>query len=104
MRHLDGRAVRQYHGAGQHEHAGCERRQAFINPTDNPKRPRHRFWFGPMTMVQYMSDTGLFPGTTTDISMLPAKLGIAGALTDIQMNHPNDLVSMLLYSRPHLQQ
>jgi hypothetical protein len=51
-------------------------------------------------MLQFMSDTGLFPGTTTDISMLPAKLGIAGALTDIQMNHPNDLVSMLLYSRP----
>jgi Flp pilus assembly protein TadG len=72
----------------------------FINPTDNPKRPRHRFWFGPMTMVQFMSDTGLFPGTTTDISMLPAKLGIAGALTDVQMNHPNDLVSMLLFSRP----
>jgi hypothetical protein len=74
---------------------------AFISPTDNPKRPRHRFWFGPMTMVQYTSDTGLFPGTATDISMVPAKLGIAGALTDIQNNHPNDLVSMLLYNRPH---
>ncbi|HLJ94740.1 MAG TPA: TadE/TadG family type IV pilus assembly protein [Gemmataceae bacterium] len=75
--------------------------KAFINPNDNPKRPRHRFWFGPMTMVQYLSDTGLFPGTVTDISMLPAKLGIDGALTDIQNNHPNDLVSMLLYNRPH---
>jgi hypothetical protein len=72
-----------------------------MNPSDNPKRPRHRFWFGPMTMIQYMMDTGLLPGVTTDISMLPAKLGIQGALTDIQNNHPNDLVSMLMFSRPH---
>jgi hypothetical protein len=32
--------------------------------------------------------------------MSPAKLGINGALLDIQNNHPNDLVSMILYSRP----
>ena len=73
----------------------------FMNPSDNPKRPRHGFWFGPMTMIQYMMDTGLLPGVTTDISMLPAKLGIQGALTDIQNNHPNDLVAMLMFSRPH---
>jgi Flp pilus assembly protein TadG len=73
----------------------------FMNPADNPKRPRHRFWFGPMTMIQYMSDSGIFPGVTTDVSMLPAKLGIQGALTDIQNNHPNDMVSMLMFSRPH---
>jgi Putative Flp pilus-assembly TadE/G-like len=73
----------------------------FMSTTDNPKRPRHRFWFGPMTMIQFMSDTGILPGVSTDISMLPAKLGIQGALTDIQNNHPNDLVSMLMFSRPH---
>jgi hypothetical protein len=73
----------------------------YMAPGDNPKRPRHRFWFGPMTMIQYMSDTGIFPGVTSDISMLPAKLGIQGALTDIQNNHPNDLVAMLMFSRPH---
>ncbi len=73
----------------------------FMNPTDCPQRPRHRFWFGPMTMIQYMMDTGVLPGVTTDISMLPAKLGIQGALTDIQNNHPNDMVSMLMFSRPH---
>lgn len=73
----------------------------FMNPSDNPMRPRHRFWFSPMTMIQYMMDTGVLPGVTTDISMLPAKLGIQGALTDIQNNHPNDLVAMLMFSRPH---
>ena len=73
---------------------------AFIDPNDNPKRPRHRLWFGPMTMIQFMSDTGLLPGTTHDISMIAAKLGIAGALQDIQNNHPNDLVSLCMFSRP----
>ena len=72
----------------------------YMNYTDNPLRPRHRFWFGPMTLVQFLSDTGKMPGTAHDISMYPAKLGIAGALQDIQNNHPNDLVSMILFSRP----
>jgi len=73
---------------------------AFIDPNDNPKRPRHRLWFGPMTMIQFMSDTGLLPGTTHDISMVVAKLGVAGALQDIQNNHPNDLISLNMFSRP----
>jgi len=72
----------------------------WINSLDNPKRPRHRFWFGPMTMIQYMLDTGLLPGTAQDVSMIPAKLGLQGAFQDIQANHPNDLVSLILFARP----
>jgi hypothetical protein len=72
----------------------------YMSYTDNPKRPRHRLWFGPMTMIQFMSDTGIFPGTTHDISMYPMKCGIGGALLDIQANHPNDRVAMALFSRP----
>src|SRR5262249_5005374 len=60
-----------------------------------------RFWFGPMTMIQYFSDTGLLPGTAHDVSMYPAKLGIAGVIQDVSNNHPNDLVSMCLFNRPH---
>ena len=72
----------------------------YMDYRDNPKRPRHRFWFGPMTMVQYISDTGLLPGTAHDVSMYPAKLGITGALLDIKNNHPNDHVSLILFNRP----
>jgi hypothetical protein len=72
----------------------------YMNYQDNPERPRHRMWFGPMTMIQYMSDTGLLPGTAHDISMYPMKTGLGGAIQDIQNNHPNDLVSMILFSRP----
>ncbi len=72
----------------------------YMDYKDNPWRPRHRMWFGPMTMIQFLSDTGLLPGTAHDISMYPMKNGVGGALLDIQNNHPNDLVSMLLFSRP----
>ncbi len=72
----------------------------YMNYQDNPWRPRHRMWFGPMTMIQFMMDCGYLPGTTHDISMFPMKQGVGGALTDIQNNHPNDLVAMLLFSRP----
>ncbi len=71
-----------------------------MHPQDNPKRPRHRFWFGPMTMIQFISDTGMLPGTAHDISMHPAKLGIAAALEDIRNNHPNDMVALILFNRP----
>jgi hypothetical protein len=74
----------------------------YIAPMDNPKRPRHTFWFGGMTMVQFLQDTGKFPGTVHDISMFSAKLGIESALQDIQNNHPNDAVALLMFSRPVL--
>jgi len=75
----------------------------FIGATDNPLRPRHRFWFGGITLVQYLLDTGMLPGTANDISMIAAKLGIDGVLQDIQNNHPNDQVALLFYSRPAFQ-
>ena len=71
-----------------------------IGPRDNPLRPRHRLWFGPMTMVQFMSDTGLLPGTAHDISLVAAKLGVSGALQDIENNHPNDQVALIMFNRP----
>ena len=74
--------------------------QPYMNYLDNPWRPRHRLWFGPGTMIQFMMDCGYLPGTTHDVSMFPMKQGVGGALSDIQNNHPNDLVAMLLFSRP----
>jgi Flp pilus assembly protein TadG len=72
----------------------------YMNYLDNPLRPRHRMWFGPMTMIQYIADTGLNSGTIRDISTYSAKLGIASVINDIQINHPNDSVSMIIFNRP----
>ncbi len=73
---------------------------AYMNYKDNPPRPRHRMWFGPMTMLQFISDTGINPGTARDISTYSAKLGISSILQDMQVNHPNDSVSVIIYDRP----
>ena len=71
-----------------------------MNYNDNPYRPRQRMWFGPMTMLQYISDAGLTPGTARDISAYSAKLGVASVLQNIQINHPNDLVALIPFNRP----
>jgi hypothetical protein len=62
--------------------------------------PRHRFWFGPMTLIQYLSDTGHLPGTATDISMYALKLGVQLGLQDIQNNYPNTQVALIMFCRP----
>jgi hypothetical protein len=74
----------------------------YMNYLDNPRRPRHRMWFGPMTMIQFLLNYGQMPGTANDISMATAKHGVQAALVDIQNNHPNDLVSLILFNRPPL--
>jgi Flp pilus assembly protein TadG len=84
----------------------------YMHYADNPKRPITKFWFGPQSMVEFLgnftvgyNDTGdgrnfWWPGTCHEAPMYACKLGIRAALTDIQNNHPNDLVSLLMFSTP----
>ncbi len=80
---------------------------------DNPQRPRLHFWFGPLSMVDclgnynvwydlnpYCSRFAWWPGTCHESPMYECKLGIAAALSDIQTNHPNDFVSLMMFSVP----
>jgi hypothetical protein len=86
---------------------------AYMNYQDNPKRPRTHFWFGPMTMVDFLGCYNLWydvnppcsrfcwlPGTCHDAPCYACKLGIQAALNDINNNHPNDYVSLIMYSVP----
>lgn len=85
--------------------------QAYMHYGDNPKRPRLHFWFGPLTMVDFIGNTTLanstgyqfsawWPGTCHESPMYACKLGVRAALTDIQNNHPNDFVSLIMFSDP----
>src|SRR5262249_10337007 len=81
---------------------------------DNPKRPRLHFWFGPISLIDFLgcynlwseSDLGWagkfawWPGTCHESPMYECKLGIRAALQDIQNNHPNDWVTMIKFSHP----
>ncbi|MBV9125835.1 MAG: hypothetical protein JO112_20990, partial [Planctomycetes bacterium] len=85
----------------------------YMDYLDNPKRPRLHFWFGPMTMVDFLGCYNLWydvspncsrfcwwPGTCHEAPQYACKLGIQAALNDINNNHPNDWVSLITFSTP----
>lgn len=85
----------------------------YMHYGDNPKRPRLHFWFGPMTMIDFLGNYNLWydvspncsrycwwPGTCREAPLYACKLGIRAALEDINNNHPNDLVSLIMFSVP----
>ena len=80
---------------------------------DNPLRPELHFWFGPLSMVDFLGNYNVWydvnpycsrfcwwPGTCHEAPMYACKLGIQAALTDIQNNHPNDHVALMMFSVP----
>jgi Flp pilus assembly protein TadG len=83
----------------------------YMNYLDNPRRPRLRFWFGPITMIDFLGNYNLWsdcnytrycwwPGTCHESPLYACKLGIRAALLDIKKNHPNDMVSLIMFSHP----
>jgi Flp pilus assembly protein TadG len=72
--------------------------------TDNPPRPRHQFWFGPMTFVDWLGNynTNLFwwPGNVHEAHAWACKVGIQTAVQDIENNHPSDYIALTFFSSP----
>jgi hypothetical protein len=81
---------------------------------DNPLRPITHFWFGPLSMIDFLDNYNVWysvnpscsrfcwwPGTCHESPLYACKLGIRAALTDISNNHPNDLVSLMMFSVPN---
>ena len=77
---------------------------AYMNYLDNPVRPRTHFWFGPMTMIDFMGNYNMsrfyWPGDCHEAPIYACKLGLQAALTDAQNNHPNDYISLITFSVP----
>jgi hypothetical protein len=87
----------------------------YMDYLDNPRRPRTHFWFGPLTMLDFLGNYGMWyhpevspdasrfcwwPGTCHESPMYACKLGVRAALNDIETNHPNNLVSLMMFSHP----
>jgi hypothetical protein len=72
----------------------------YMNYGDCPVHPRLHMWFGPLTMLGFLSinsdvlDYTWMAGTTSEAQCWQLKAGIRGALEDIKKNHPNDLASL----------
>jgi Flp pilus assembly protein TadG len=69
----------------------------YMNYTDVPARPRMHFWFGPATMLAFLStrlgsssDRNMNAGTLAEAQTWQLKAGVRSALDDIRNNHPND--------------
>jgi hypothetical protein len=80
---------------------------AYLDYRDNPMRPKLRWWFGPMTLADFLWDdydpyTLRYwrPGTCHEAPMWVLKAGVQSALQDIQKNHPNDWVTTIYFCVP----
>jgi hypothetical protein len=79
--------------------------QRYMDYRDNPQRPRCQMWFSPMTMVDFLGNMNVgtrawLPGTIPESPMWQCKAGVSAALDDIRSNHPNDLITLVSFSRP----
>ncbi|MGA2034998.1 MAG: pilus assembly protein TadG-related protein, partial [Thermoguttaceae bacterium] len=85
----------------------------YMNYKDNPQRPLLHFWFGPLSMIDFLGNYNVWensatyynycdwwPGTCHETPLYACKLGIQAALNDIQNNHPSDMVSLIMFASP----
>jgi hypothetical protein len=82
---------------------GSGKNSPYMQYNDNPIRPRAHFWFGPLTMVMFLTTDNngadnMWPGTCHEAHCWQLKVGVNSALTDIQLNHPNDWASLVFFS------
>jgi Flp pilus assembly protein TadG len=66
----------------------------YMNYADNVNRPRMNFWFGPLSMIQFLKLSGedrpWWSGTTHESQCWQLKAAVNSVLDDIRKNHPND--------------
>jgi len=73
---------------------------------DSPLRPRLHMWFGPLSMMDFIAtcqyNQGYYqnwtPGTAYEAQCWQLKAGMNSVLSDLQQNHPNDMVGMAMFA------
>lgn len=82
----------------------------YTNYTTNPSRPRQYFWFGPVTMIDFLScratngtggtggDRHWWSGNVHEAQCWQLKAAINSALEDIRQNHPNDYCGLTYFA------
>lgn len=81
-----------------------------VNYSDNPLRPRLRYWFGPLNMVDYLHNYNVYenvggayfkqPGDSYEAPSYSGKQAFIGAVNTLENNHPNDWFTLVPYSWP----
>lgn len=74
----------------------------YMNYTDNPSRPRMHMWFGPATMLAFLSTRAplrnWLPGNSHEAQGWQLKAGVQSGIEDIRNNHPNDRVGIAFFA------
>ena len=74
----------------------------YCHYTDNPSRPRLHFWFGPLTMLDFITSRAprrfWWPGTCREAQCWQLKAAVNSAIDDIRINHPNDYCGSAYYN------
>lgn len=74
----------------------------YMHYNDNPQHPRLHFWFGPLSMLTFLTDYFLgrnwLPGTAHETPTWQLKIAVKAVLDDIEANHPNDLFTLIPFS------
>ena len=81
--------------------AGWAALRPYMRYTDSPNRPRLHFWFGPLSMLDFIGNIGAGnanPGTCNESQCWQLKAGMNSVLDDIRNNHPNDAVGMVMFA------
>ncbi len=71
--------------------------------TDSPRRPRLHTWFGPMSMVHFVTQMNgnWLPGTCYESQCWQLKAGMNSVLDDVKNNHPNDIAGLVFFATSH---
>ncbi len=82
----------------------------YMNYSDNPARPKLRYWFGPLTMTDYLQNFNMWvntppyyvmqPGDSYEAPVYTAKQAYLASVSTMKTNHPNDWFSVIAYSWP----
>lgn len=79
----------------------------YMGYSDSPLRPRLSFWFGPLSMMDFISNgyanknggyANWNPGTCNESQCWQLKAGMNSVLSDVQANHPNDYVGLTMFA------
>ncbi|VTS01068.1 Uncharacterized protein OS=Singulisphaera acidiphila (strain ATCC BAA-1392 / DSM 18658 / VKM B-2454 / MOB10) GN=Sinac_7493 PE=4 SV=1: Tad: Tad_C [Gemmata massiliana] len=77
----------------------------YMRYTDSPRRPRLHMWFGPLSMVNFLtlgdvssSIGNWLPGTCNEAHCWQLKAGMNSVLDDVKNNHPNDFAGLVFFA------
>ncbi len=81
--------------------AGIPASKPYMNYRDSPMRPRLHFWFGPLSMMDFVclgGGTNWTAGTIYEAQSWQLKAAMNSVLDDVRNNHPNDSVGMAMFA------